>query len=55
MPAFAPNVPDSRDEPVLRQVLEAEARADPVVREIMRTYPADLTEVRPLPPQDGDG
>jgi hypothetical protein len=29
--------------------LEAEARADPVIREIMRTYPAELVEVRPIP------
>jgi hypothetical protein len=28
--------------------LEAEARADPVIREIMRTYPAELVEVRPI-------
>jgi DNA polymerase-3 subunit gamma/tau len=33
--------------------LEAEVRADPVIREIMRTYPAELIEVRPILPNQG--
>jgi DNA polymerase-3 subunit gamma/tau len=33
--------------------LEDEARADPVIREIMRTYPAELVEVRPIPRDQG--
>jgi DNA polymerase-3 subunit gamma/tau len=32
--------------------LEAAARADPIVREILRSYPATLAEVRPIDPEE---
>ncbi|HEX9412093.1 MAG TPA: hypothetical protein VF916_01190, partial [Ktedonobacterales bacterium] len=34
-----------------RRALEAAALADPVVQEIIRTFPAELVEVYPLPPE----
>ncbi len=38
--------------PVDQEALEAEVRADPIIQEILRTYDVELTEVRPLDPED---
>jgi DNA polymerase-3 subunit gamma/tau len=40
--------------PAAGRTIEEEARADPVVREILRTYPAEVAEVRPIEPDDAD-
>jgi hypothetical protein len=41
-------------DPELLRAMEAEARADPLIREIMRAFPADLIDVRPLDPASND-
>jgi DNA polymerase-3 subunit gamma/tau len=47
-PASIPSAPEpSVDERALRDL----ALADPIVQEIMRTFPADLVDVQPLPPE----
>jgi DNA polymerase-3 subunit gamma/tau len=49
-PAPVPSAPEpSVDERALRDL----ALADPIVQEIMRTFPAELVDVQPLPPESG--
>ncbi|HEV2235524.1 MAG TPA: DNA polymerase III subunit gamma/tau [Ktedonobacterales bacterium] len=43
----SPPAPPSDEQRALREM----ALADPIVQEIMRTFPAELVEVRPLPPE----
>jgi hypothetical protein len=46
--------PPSPPSPSAADPLEAEVRADPIIQEILRATGAELREVRPLPPSEGE-